>query len=289
MKLSAKFNLVLISITAVGLSLSGFLSYRVLRENARQEIVERAGLMMESARAMRSYTIKEVKPLLIPHMQNQFLPQTVPAYAATQAFSKLRESHAEYVYKEATLNPTNPRDRAADWEADLIQTFRNFPDNREIIGTRATPTGESLYLARPIQVDNEGCLTCHSTPDVAPPQMVADYGNSNGFGWKLNEIVGAQIVSVPMEVPIAKAQRAFVTFLVTIGLVFLVIGLATNVMLQRIVITPVVRMSEITERVSTGDLDAPQFDTDSNDEIGTLSASFNRMRRSLEKAMQMLR
>jgi protein-histidine pros-kinase len=289
MKLGAKFNLVLISITAVGLSLSGFLSYRVLKENTRQEVIELAGLMMESALAMRGYTITEIKPLLIPHMQNQFLPQSVPAYAATQAFDKLRESHAEYIYKEATLNPTNPRDRAVDWETDLIQTFRNFPENKEIIGTRATPTGRSLYLARPIQINNEGCLTCHSAPDTAPPQMVALYGNSNGFGWKLNEIVGAQIVSVPMEVPIAKARRAFVTFLVTIVLVFLVIGVVTNVMLRRMVITPVVRISEVTERVSTGDLDAPQFDTDSNDEIGTLSASFNRMRRSLEKAMQMLR
>lgn len=289
MKLSTKFNLVLISITVVGLFLSGFFSYRVLQENARQEIIERAGLMMESALAMRGYTIEEIKPLLVPQMENQFLPQTVPAYAATQAFNKLRETHPEYVYKEATLNPTNPRNRAVDWETDLIQTFRNFPDNTEFIGTRATPTGRSLYLARPIQINNEGCLTCHSTPDAAPPQMVAIYGDSNGFGWELNEVVGAQIVSVPMEVPIAKANRAFVTFLATIVLVFLVIGLVINVMLRRIVINPVVRMSEVSERVSTGDLDAPQFDTDSNDEIGTLAASFNRMRRSLEKAMQMLR
>ena len=83
MKLSAKFNIVLISITAIGLTLSGFLSYRVLQENARQEVIERAGLMMESAAAMRAYTIEEIKPLLLPHMQNRFLPQTVPAYAAT--------------------------------------------------------------------------------------------------------------------------------------------------------------------------------------------------------------
>ncbi|HEX9583071.1 MAG TPA: DUF3365 domain-containing protein [Gammaproteobacteria bacterium] len=288
MKLSFKFNLVLISITLVGLCLSGLLSYRVLQENARQEVVERAGLMMESALAMRGYTIEEIKPLLVPHMQQRFLAQTVPAYAATRAFDKLRDTHPDYTYKEATLNPTNPRNRAVDWETDLIQTFRNFPDHAEIIGTRSTPTGRSLYLARPIQINNEGCLSCHSTPDAAPPQMIAVYGEANGFGWKLNEIVGAQIVSVPMEVPIAKAQRAFLTFLLTIVATFLVIGAATNLMLRRIVITPVVRMSEVTERVSTGDMNAPPFETDSKDEIGTLATSFHRMRRSLEKAMQML-
>lgn len=288
MKLSFKFNLVLISITIVGLCLSGFLSYRVLQENARQEVVERAGLMMESALAMRGYTVEEIKPLLVPHMEDRFLAQTVPAYAATQAFNKLRSTHSDYTYKEATLNPTNPRDRAVDWETDLIQTFRNFPENQEIIGTRPTPTGRSLYLARPIQINNEGCLSCHSTPDAAPPQMIAIYGKANGFGWKMNEVVGAQIVSVPMDVPIEKAQRAFATFLGTIVATFLVIGAATNLMLRRIVISPVVRMSQVTERVSTGDMSAPPFDTDSKDEIGTLAKSFHRMRRSLEKAMQML-
>ena len=288
MKLSAKFNLVFFSVFLAGLLLTAVLSYRILQDNARREIVEQAGLMMEAALAMRGYTVGEIRPLLAPHMTAEFLPQTVPAYAATQAFAQLQKHHTEYSYKEATLNPTNPRNRAVDWEADIVTLFRNKSEEAQIIGERETPTGRSLYLARPIRITNPACLACHSTPDAAPAAMLARYGDSNGFGWQLNEVVGAQVVSVPMSVPIERANHAYYTFMGTLTGVFLVIVVILNLMLRRIVITPVTRMAEIADEVSTGKADAPLFELKGKDEISVLSASFNRMRRSLEKAMAML-
>lgn len=288
MKLGAKFNIVLISVFLVGLLLTAALSYRILQENARREIVGQAGLMMEAALAMRGYTVTEIRPLLSPHMAKEFLPQIIPAYAATQAFDQLRKHHVEYTYKEATLNPTNPRDRAVDWEADIVNAFRADEGRKEIIGERETPTGRNLYLARPIKITNPACLACHSTPDRAPKPMVARYGDSNGFGWELNEIVGAQIVSVPMSLPIEQANRAFFTFMGTLSIVFVVIVVVLNVMLRKIVISPVTEMAAIADQVSTGATDAPNFETKAKDEIATLASSFTRMRRSLEKAMKML-
>ena len=79
-----------------------------------------------------------------------------PAFSATEVLKNLREMRPEYsafFYKEATLNPTNPRDRAADWEADIVQKFRNDSGTHEIVGERATPMGDSLYLARPIRAE----------------------------------------------------------------------------------------------------------------------------------------
>jgi protein-histidine pros-kinase len=133
----------------------------------------------------------------------------VPAFAATEIFTYLRGKYPEYFYKEATLNPTNPRDRAADWEADIVNQFRGNAALPEFIGTRDTPTGAALYLARPLKVGNVSCLTCHSTPDKAPPEMIKLYGTANGFGWKMDEIIGAQIVSVPMSVPLQMAQTTW--------------------------------------------------------------------------------
>lgn len=288
MKLVVKFNLVLVSVLLLGLLLTGTLSYRILQQNARNEIVERAGMMMEAALAVRSYTVSEIRPLLAMQMKTVFLPQTVPAYAATQAFTKLRKTHQDYTYKEATLNPTNPRSRATDWESDIVQEFRNRTDRKEIVGERETPTGAMLYLARPIQITEGGCLVCHSTVEAAPKTMRALYGDANGFGWKLNEIVGAQIVSVPMSVPIAQAERAFRTFMGSLVGIFALIVVVLNIMLRLIVINPVTRMSHIADEVSRGQLEAPEFSEKGNDEISLLAASFNRMRRSLEKAMKML-
>ncbi|MCZ6732902.1 MAG: DUF3365 domain-containing protein [Gammaproteobacteria bacterium] len=288
MKLTLKFNLVLIIVFSGGLAVTALLSWNILQQNAKKEVIERAGLMMESALAVRGYTVSEIRPLLRLQMKKVFVPQSVPAYAATQTFNKLREKHPQYAYKEATLNPSNPRNRAVDWEADIVQVFRNNPDHKEIIGVRTTPTGDSLYLARPMQIKNPGCLTCHSTVEAAPKTLVAAYGDANGFGWKLNEIVGARIVSVPMSVPLQKAREAFETFMGSLVAVFVVIVIILNIMLRYIVIRPITEMSRIADQVSRGNMNAAEFSERGKDEIGVLAVSFNRMRRSLEKAMIML-
>ncbi|TDJ68424.1 MAG: DUF3365 domain-containing protein [Proteobacteria bacterium] len=288
MKLTLKFNLVLIVVFSIGLAVTALLSWNILQGNAKKEVIERAGLMMESALAVRGYTVSEIRPLLRLQMKKVFVPQSVPAYAATQTFNKLREKHPQYAYKEATLNPSNPRNRAVDWEADIVQDFRNNPDHKEIIGVRKTPTGDSLYLARPMQIKNPGCLTCHSTVEAAPKTLLAKYGDANGFGWKLNEIVGARIVSVPMSVPLQKAREAFETFMGSLVAVFVVIVIILNIMLRYIVIRPIIEMSEIADQVSRGNMNAAEFSERGKDEIGVLAVSFNRMRRSLEKAMVML-
>jgi protein-histidine pros-kinase len=123
---------------------------------------------------------------------------------------------------------------------------------------------------------------------AAPKTMVDHYGPANGFGWKLDEPIGAQLVSVPMSVPLARAGHVFLVFMGSLTAVFVAIGLALNLMLWRMVIRPVTRLSEVADRVSLGELDAPDFQSASRDEIGTLAASFGRMKKSLVQALKML-
>jgi len=288
MKLVVKFNLVFIGVFLAGLLVAGAVSYTLLQNNARDEIVQNARIMMEAALSTRSYTSTQIKPLLDTQMKYLFLPQSVPAYAATEYFNDLRKKYPEYSYKEATLNPTNPRDRANDWEADLVGKFRQDAAQKEVLGERETPTGRVLYLARPIQVKSESCLSCHSTVEAAPRTMLDHYGNANGFGWQLNEIVGAQIMSVPTAVPIQRANEAFKVFMLSLTGIFVFIFVALNLMLQYIVIRPVTQLSHLADRVSLGEQDVPEFSVRSHDEIGVLAESFSRLRKSLSKAMKML-
>ena len=288
MKLIWKFNLVLLGIFLLGFAIAGYVSYRALQANAREEIVQNARLMMEAALASRTYTSTQVKPLLETQLKYAFLPQTVPAYAATEVFNEMRKTHPDYGYKEATLNPTNPRDRASDWEADLVNVFRGSQSTKELIGERDTPTGRTLYLARPIDVSSASCLVCHSSVEVAPKTMVDLYGSANGFGWKFQEVIGAQIVSVPMSVPIARANETFRAFMLSLALVFLATFVMLNVMLHMMVIRRVTRLASIADQVSLGNLDAGDFKSKSRDEIGVLSEALGRMKVSLVQAMRML-
>jgi HAMP domain-containing protein len=289
MKLVVKFNLVFLLVFLIGLATAGFVSDQLLQKNARDEIVLNARLVMESALATRAYTSTQVGPLLQTQMKYKFLPQSVPAYSATEVFNGLRKSFPDYAYKEATLNPTNPSNRANDWEADIVHQFRNSTDKPEVVGERDTPNGKSFFIARPIQIKQETCLYCHSTVDAAPKTLVERYGPANGFGWKLNEVIGAQIVSVPTEVPIARANAAFKTFMVSLTVVFAFIFVALNLMLWYMVIRPVTQLSKFADAVSQGEnLDTSDFPVTSRDEIGVLTQSFNRMKKSLVQAMKML-
>lgn len=174
------------------------------------------------------------------------------------------------------------------WENDIIRVFRDKPDTGEIVGERDTPTGRALYIARPIQIKNPACLACHSTPDAAPATMLKLYGTANGFGWKPNEIVGAQIVSVPMAVPVGNARHAFLTFMGSLAAVFALAFVALNVMLTRIIVRPVARMSQAADQISVGNFEVPEFAETGRDEIAQLGRAFNRMRRSLQTAMKMI-
>lgn len=287
MGLRLKFNLVLLVVFLAGLGVSGYISYDLLHKTARQDVLSNAGVMMEAALSMRAYTVGQVRDKLA-QKEDEFLPQSVPAFAATEIMNQLRKKYPGYAYKEAALNPTNPRDRAVEWEADIVNEFRGNPARSEISGIRSTPTGTSLYLARPFQIKDPACLTCHNTAEVAPASMVKLYGPNNGFGWKLNEVIGAQIVSVPMSIPIDNANRAFYTFIGSLAGVFVVLFIILNLMLSVLIVRPITQMSDAADKISTGDLDIAELADSGRDEVALLAKSFNRMRRSLEKAISLI-
>jgi HAMP domain-containing protein len=289
MKLLLKFNLVLILVFAVGFVVTGFVCNRLLQQNAKAEVMENARIMMEAAIAVRTYTATQIKPLLETQIKYTFLPQSVPAYSANTYFAQLQKKFPDYSYKEATLNPTNPINRATDWEADLVEEFRKSSDKTEIIAERDTPNGRSLFIARPMKVSSMACLGCHDTAEDAPRTMVDRYGNANGFGWKLNDIVTAQIVSVPTQVALQRAKGVFKTFMLSLAAVFGVLLVAINALLIFLVIRPVNRLSSMASSVSLGNSEIGELPVTGKDEIAELAQSFNRMGRSLVEAMKMLK
>jgi len=289
MKLLAKFNLILIVVFGLSGYLIGQLSYSFLIGNARREVLAQAELMMQSARSVRDYTSEDLRPLLEknPKHKIRFLAETVPAFAATTTFANLRKSYPDYTYKEATLNPTNLEDRATDWESDVIRNLRDHPGQGQASGERSTSSGAALYIAKPI-VAAPACLECHSTPAAAPPAMIAVYGSANGFGWKPNEIVGAQIISVPLSVPISIANEAYHRLLTILISCLLATILVLDAGVYWLVIRPLRLVSETADKVSKGEKNVAPLAVHGKDEIASVIASFNRMQLSLAKALKML-
>lgn len=290
MKLLWKFNLVLFVLFALGIGATAWLSRDLLQRNARDEVYEIAKLLIDSALAVRAYTNGNIAPLLETQIRYEFRPEMVAAFSAHEVLKNLRDSNPEYkqfLYREATLNPTNPANKAVEWESDIVSGFRNGTIASPLSGERDTPNGRMLFVAKPLKA-GKTCLRCHDTAALAPPTQIAKYGSGGGFGWKVDEIVAAQIIQVPKTVALARAEATFRVFMASLFAVLLAIALTLNLLLWWMIIRPVTRISALADRISLGEVDVPEFATHSRDEIGVLAQSLSRMRRSLEQALRML-
>jgi protein-histidine pros-kinase len=285
--LRAKFNLLLLAVAVVGVGLFALAAEPLVNAVAREEVLQSSRIMMESAAGARKYTSEQIAPILKPLIGQHFYPQSVSAYAAKRNFDVIHSKFPDYSYREAALNPTNPQDRATDWEADIINDFRAHPGRDEDSFVRSTATGPMLELARPL-VNKPACMECHSTAASAPASMIALYGNENGFGWKPGEIIGAQIVSVPMSASQLRAEHIRRLFLVPFLGFLALLFISVNILLHFVVIRPMEKIADNAEAVSMGKIDTPEFEYKRRDQIGRLAASFNRMHRSLAQAFRML-
>lgn len=289
LNLARKFSLLLFLVFLGGILVSGFALSTILSHNAQNEITSKALMMIETMNSVRHYTDTQVRPELNPRLATEFLPETIPAYSAREVFERLRENriYSDFFYKEATLNPTNLRDKADSFESGIVEQFRQRDSLSELQGFRSTPGGDLFYIARPISVSAASCLQCHSKPEAAPASMIERYGASNGFGWQNGEIIGAQIVSVPASQVLKSSRQAFGLIMGTIAAIFALATLIVNLWLRRYVARPLKRMAQAAEAVSTGDMDA-EFEWNAKDEVGSLAEAFRRMKTSLMMAMKRL-
>ncbi|MBD2336065.1 DUF3365 domain-containing protein [Calothrix sp. FACHB-156] len=294
MKIGTKVNLILIIVFISGLLISGTALSRVLENNAEKEVSSKAVVVMEIANSLRQYTNDRVQPLLLPQVETKeaFIPEAIPTYSVremVEIYRKNNQNFQAFSYKDAALNPTNFRDKADEFEAKIIEKFRQQPNKQEqeLSGFINRSGDKIFYTARPFRVSQQTCLRCHSTPEAAPKSQLLAYGRENGFGWKLHEIVAAQMVYVPAEEIFITAQRSSYLILGILAIIFTAIVILINLLIKKTVIQRIKNIANVAEKVSIGDMDAT-FAKQAKDEIGMLAEAFNRMKYSLEIALDML-
>ncbi|WP_017718750.1 c-type heme family protein [Kamptonema formosum] len=291
LSLSKKFTLLLSLVFLGGVAVSGVALANILNERAASEITSKALILMETINGVRDYTNLQVKPELTSRFKSEeFVPQIVPFYSAREVFENFRQSpeYRDFFYKAAMENPSNLRDRADNFETGILERFRQHPQLKERSGFRSLPSGELFYVARPIVISDASCLECHSTPDRAPKGQIERYGSVHGFGWKLNQIAGAQIISVPASKVFESARQSFFLLMAIVAAVFAAAIFMVNYWMKRYVVRPLDRMAKVAEDVSVGNMDAEFEGISSHDEVGNLAAAFSRMKTSLAIAMKRL-
>lgn len=291
MKIGTKVNIILMIVFIGGILISGTVFSSVLQQKAENEVKDKGLILIQIANSVRQYTNDRVQPLLLPKVdtQEQFIPESIPSYSVREVFETLRKNqeYSDFIYKDATLNPTNLRDKADKFETDLVQRFRKEPESQTLFGFRNISGEKLFYTARPFKITEESCLRCHTSPELAPKSQILTYGKEHGFGWKLNDIVATQIVYVPAEEIFTSSNRSFLLVIGVITIIFTAIVIVMNRLLTKTVLQRIKKISMVAEQVSVGDMNA-DFGKQAKDEIGGLAEAFNRMKYSLEIALNML-
>ncbi|MDJ0733149.1 MAG: response regulator [Nostocaceae cyanobacterium] len=256
--LGTKFNVLLIFILIVGSIISGMALSSAMYNQAEIEVKERAAMLIQTMNSVRNYTSENIQPLFADSLEGSpnFIRETVPTYSAREIFENFRQNpiYSNFLYKEATLNPTNPRDKVDDFESKLIQKFRQDKDLTELTGYRNISGKNLFYIARPLTIQKESCLQCHGNPEQAPKSLIATYGSQAGFAWKLNDIVASQTIYVPADKVFAKSKEYFVFTIIIFISIFSILVVLINVFFKGSVIKPIKQLIKMTERLKKGNI-----------------------------------
>ncbi|UBF27134.1 DUF3365 domain-containing protein [Kovacikia minuta CCNUW1] len=302
-KLAAKFTLLLSLVFIGAIIVSGLTLSKALEKRAEDEVVYRSQILAETMNSVRNFTGTHVTPLLMPLVDTQsaFVPEAIPSYTVREVFDSLRknEDYKDFFYKDAILNPTNLKDKADEFETKIIERFRNEPDLKTVSGFRDSYGEKLFYSARPFSLKNSSCLRCHSTPEIAPKSHITSYGSENGFGWKLKEILGTQIIYVPASEVIKGANQASLLFISIFAGIFAFVIWLIGELLKRNVLQPIKPLAQIAQKISSDEMsaeEAEEFEKSKlgaivkrDDELGQLGRVFHRMVREVYAREQQLK
>ena len=293
LKLSSKRNIIVVASFVVGLMVLNSALALLLYLQAETKLSDRATLIVETANAVRDYTSNQIQPELEERLKTDiaFLPETVPAYSARTVFENLQANSEEYqdvTYREATLNPTSPVDKADPWEALLIEQFRQNEELSWLKGYRQRESQKYYYKALPIVVSQTSCLQCHGNPEEAPKSLLNTYGTQNGFGWNLNEIVGAQIAKIPAQKILDTARDTQIAINIFFILILGGISLAYYWLIEYGLIAPIKKFTTSAKKIHQGQDDI-NFHHRIKDESGILAFYLNRMVTNFRESITSIR
>lgn len=298
LNLKNKFNLLLALIFLLGVYISSLALSKILYQQAEQKLTDEGRILMQMMEEVKYYT--SVNSLQFYQQQGnttEFRASFIPAYAAREVFSNFKNTAKlqDYQYKEATVNPTNLDDLPDDFEQHLIDSFKADLGIKFLTGyTNKSDklngkTSSFYYIARPLSVRDSTCLQCHSSPDLAPPKMIEQYGNKHGFNWKLNQLTSAQTIYIPATSIGSNVRQGMFKFMPIFTGIFACLILSVNRLLQYTVIEPIEQLTKVAKQLSlnNGNIRASWQSnylkklTQRHDESGKLTKAFLKMAEKL--------
>ena len=288
MGIRSRFIIIMAIIFGVATVGIGTASYLFSKRNAMQEAKSKGELIFNYILATRDFYTEKQRPLIMEVFEkDRFYPELMSGFVLTRGtFDIFKKNLTGYNFKQATLDPLYPPNKADEWETKLISKFAGQPELKTDEGTMQRDGETFFYLAKPIKVAGKDCLRCHGDANDAPKDQVEIYGSANGYNWKDGDTVAAYVVYVSVEEALANARKGAIT-LYLIGASCLLIALVSIwIFMDRFVVNPIVRLSAKAEEISLGKNMEESINIKQNDEIGALASAIERLRMSMVRILK---
>jgi HAMP domain-containing protein len=289
MGIRAKFIWIIGVASFLGTGVIGVASYNFSTRQAMNEAKSKGQIIFNYILASRNYFKDHQRALVMELVEeDRFYPELMSGFVMTRGTWDLFKKELKgYDFKQATLDPLYPANRADEQEVKIINIFRERSDLSRLEGIVERGGEKFHYMALPVRVDDKSCLRCHGDPAQAPKDQVEIYGKDHGYRWQLGDTVSAYMVYVSVEEALAEARRSALSlFLIGMGCL-LVVLVSIWLFLDRSVVTPIQHLNRRAEEISLGKNLGEKVALGRKDEIGALSKAVERLRISMEKLLKM--
>ena len=280
--------IIIIGVLSLLASLSlAFASYQFSVKNAMADAKKQGAIVFNMIHSSRMFFKKNQRPLVAELVEeDRFYPEIMSGFVMTRGVWDIFEKRFPgYKFKQATLDPLYPPNKA---DADETKLIAEFDADRKIENRegKMTKNGKHFYyFAKPVQVEDK-CLRCHGTPEEAPKDQIEIYGTESGYDWRKGQVVSTAIVYVPMDAAMAAAKKAATT-LFGMGIAGIVVLMGVIwFFLSRGVVVPLAKLEEKTRQISLGKELEEDIGVNSKDEIGDLAKAIDRLRISTAKLLK---
>lgn len=255
----------------------------------KHELMHEAKIVLFAEKSVRGYAGSELRPAVM-NATDKFVIQAESATFVALGVAKLLNKFLpNYIYSEPTLNPLNLDNKANSFQEKIIDRFKSNPSLKSVSGYHTFNGVSYFYVMHPV-VAKQGCMICHGNPENKSPitqAIVKKYGNTHGWHWKDGTVIGALNVFVPTKYIDRAAMKNSIIIVVAIFFLPFLAFIIALLFIDRVIIKPIHDMAKLAEDVSVGKSDE-DFKARGNDEIGALAKSFNRLKKSYLKAIQLL-
>ncbi len=249
-----------------------YLRVKDIRAGAIDAVVEKSRSVVHLAEAVReNMAIKLELGVIKPfaEVDPAHILEAVPIVTAMNT-AKVKAAELNYEFRVPKFSPRNPANTPSEFESGVLKDLKEKNLDEKIIVDNL-----NVHYFKAIKLTKE-CLFCHGDP-VGEKDAVG----GTKEGWKEGEIHGAfEIISSLKEAEdkVSMAKISVTGFTVFILGVILVIAW---LMIQKNVLTPLVRFQSFIKTVGSGDM-TREVEITSHDEFGVMAQALNTMRIELK-------